>query len=293
MKNSSSKSKSNSDSVEIMLPENLSSYLTPISILVGAILIAIAVFTLGGKLSSGGSSTDATDSADEVKGTTTTTTIDDIKALFDEDVITLGDKDSDLIFVEISDPSCPYCSIASGSNSALNITVDESRKSSWLQSNPDGDADANKSEWQFFTLTADGGPYTAPAQEMKKLVQAGEASYIYMYANGHGNGEIAAQALYCANDEGKFWEAHDLLMSGDGYSLLNEVGPTIENVSSFLSSIISENKIKDCLESGKYQATIASNESLSAPLMGGTPTFWVNDQQFIGAYGWDDMKGAL
>src|SRR5512133_2937487 len=53
-------------------------------------------------------------------GTTATAkpsvTIKTIKDLFNKDVIKFGDNNSKLIFVEMSDPSCPYCHIAGGYN---------------------------------------------------------------------------------------------------------------------------------------------------------------------------------
>ena len=49
-----------------------------------------------------------------------TVTIEQIKDLFGKDVISFGDENSKVIFVEISDPSCPYCQIAAGKNSELN-----------------------------------------------------------------------------------------------------------------------------------------------------------------------------
>jgi len=281
------------DTIEISLPENLSNYITPIMILIGTIVISVTIIMVGNKITSKLSSNSGSD--DTGNTTATEVTLDDIKALFDEDVISFGKANSDLIFVEISDPSCPYCHIAGGYNSALNIQIDESYKESWVESNPDGDPNTTeaKAQWQVFTLAADGGTYVAPVDEMHKLVESGDASFIYLYANGHGNGELAAEALYCAYEEDKFWEAHELLLSGDGYTLLNTTGPTIDNISTFLSSVVDEDTMKDCLDSGKYSETVAGNEDLAANMMGGTPTFWVNDKQFIGAYSWTDMESYL
>src|SRR5690606_8342405 len=97
----------------------------------------------------------------------------------------------------------PYCHIAAGKNGEL-----------------------NKSAGAQFTLVADGGSYIAPVPEFRKLVDEGKAAYTYVYTNGHGNGRVAAQALYCANEQGKFWEVHDLLFSATGYSIIND---TVKN----------------------------------------------------------------
>ena len=128
----------------------------------------------------------------------TTLTMDQIKDAFGKSIIKIGDDSRKVIFLEFSDPSCPYCSIASGQNGELNIQA--------------GDR---------FKLVKDGGSYVAPVVEMRKLAESGEASYALAYRNGHGNGEKAMKILYCAFDQGKFWQAHDLIMSKAGYALLN------------------------------------------------------------------------
>src|SRR3989339_2189170 len=69
-----------------------------------------------------------------------------IKDLFNKDVIKFGDADKKVIFVEVSDPSCPYCHIAGGLNPELNSQVGAQ-----------------------FKLVKDGGTYVAPVAEMKKL----------------------------------------------------------------------------------------------------------------------------
>jgi protein-disulfide isomerase len=45
-------------------------------------------------------------------------TMDQVKGLFaDENNLVFGDPNSKVLFVEFSDPSCPYCHIAAGTNS--------------------------------------------------------------------------------------------------------------------------------------------------------------------------------
>ncbi|HOS88910.1 MAG TPA: hypothetical protein PL121_02810, partial [bacterium] len=94
--------------------------------------------------------------------------IDDVKSAFNNAAIKFGDDSRKVIFLEISDPSCPYCNIAAGYNSELN-----------------SQAGSN------FKLVEDGGTYLAPVKEMKKLVDSGDASFAMLYQNGHGNGEMA------------------------------------------------------------------------------------------------------
>jgi len=207
--------------------------------------------------------------------------MDTIRGLFDKDVIKFGNKDSKLIFVEISDTSCPFCHIASGENRT--IYKDMGRPN--------------------FQLASEGGTYQAPVAEMRKLVDESKASFVYIYYPGHGNGEMGAKALYCAYEKGKFWPVHDLLMSSAGYKLLNE---TVQNdksksgiMADFLKSAIDPSFMKECLDSGKYENRLAEDTALAkslGPYFGqvfGTPAFFVNETPFEGAHDWKDMKSVV
>jgi protein-disulfide isomerase len=203
-------------------------------------------------------------------------TLDQVKALFDKNKnIVFGDKNKKLLFVEFSDPSCPYCHVAAGLNGSLNKQVGTQ-----------------------FTLVADGGSYVAPVPEMKKLVDSGKAGFVWMYANGHGNGELASKALYCANEKGKFWQVHDLLMTQGGYDLLNNVVKNDKakagELAQFVQSAMNANDLKNCLESGKYDDRIAGDMSVAQAMgFSGTPHFLVNTTPFVGAYSFKDMQTAV
>lgn len=214
-------------------------------------------------------------------GTTTaqpakvTVSLDQVKALFGQDYIKFGDANRKVLFVEVADPSCPYCHIAAGKNPELSKQVG--------------------SRFQYAT---DGGSYVPPVTEMKKLVDSGKASFVYIYYPGHGNGEMGVKSLYCAQEKGRFWEVHDLLMSKAGYDLLNT---QIQNdktksgqLATFLSSAVPSGDMKACLDSGKYDQR-PSVESQAAVSLGvqGTPGFFVNASAFNGAYSWTDMKSAV
>jgi protein-disulfide isomerase len=218
--------------------------------------------------------------------TTTTTTatqqqakptisIDTIKGLFSKDLLKFGDGNRKVLFVEIADPSCPYCHAADGANHSI-----------------------YKSLGATFQLKADGGSYIAPVTEMKKLVDAGQASYTYIYYPGHGNGEMGMKALYCAQEKGKFWEARELIMSDAGYTLMNT---TVQNdktksgvVADFLKSAVDANFIKSCLDSGKYDGRLTTDQALALELgIQGTPGFFVNTTNFSGAYSYTSMKTVV
>ncbi len=213
-----------------------------------------------------------TQEAQQAAPSKTNVTLDQIKQLFKDSHITFGDANKKLIFVEFSDPSCPYCHIAAGKNPELNKQVGSQ-----------------------FVMVADGGTYVAPVPEMKKLVDQGKASFIWIYTPGHGNGEMGTKALYCAHEKGKFWQVHDLLMTNAGYELLNS---TVKNdktksgeIAEFLKSAISVNDMKSCLDSGKYDDHLTKDVEIARQLGSqGTPGFFVNTAFFNGAYSWKDLE---
>jgi protein-disulfide isomerase len=198
-----------------------------------------------------------------------------IKDLFGQDLIKFGSSKSKLIFLEMADPSCPYCHIADGYNAKLAASVGTN-----------------------FKYNSEGGTYVPPGTEIEKLVKSGKASYIFIYFPGHGNGEMGMKALYCANEKGKFWEAKSLLMSDAGYTLMNT---TVKNdkaqsqtVADFLKSAVDASFMKSCLDSGKYDLRLTSDQDLATSLgIQGTPDFYVNDTNFPGAYSFTDMQSAV
>ncbi|MDD2766801.1 MAG: DsbA family protein [Candidatus Moranbacteria bacterium] len=204
-----------------------------------------------------------------------TVTMDQIQGLFNGKNITFGKKNAKVVFVEFSDPSCPYCNIAAGQNPNL-----------------------NKSAGPQFTMVKDGGKYVAPVPEMKKLVDAGKASFVWVYANGHGNGEMGTKALYCGFEKKKFWEVHDLLMSEAGYNLMNNDVKNDKSkagvIAEFLKSAVKPGDMQSCLESGKYDGRIAEDSAIATTFgMSGTPKFFVNTENFKGAYSFTDMQSVV
>lgn len=248
------------------------------------ILIAIAAFLAGrysanfelvNKSKVAGSQTSPATPSPAARPEQPTVTMDQVKGLFKEGNIIFGDVGKKVLFVEISDPSCPYCQIAAGKNPKLNAQA--------------GDR---------FKLTSDGGTYVAPVPEMRKLVDSGKAGYVWIYYPGHGNGEMGMKALYCAYDEGKFWPVHDKLMTAEGYDLMNNQVKNDKTKAdllvNFLKGAIDSGKLTACLESGKYDSRPADDTTMGRSLgVSGTPMFFINTTLYAGAYSYKDMESAV
>jgi protein-disulfide isomerase len=204
-----------------------------------------------------------------------TVDLETIKGVFGKNVIKFGDANRKLLFVEVSDPSCPYCHIAGGDDPEIAEEVGTQ-----------------------FKYKESGGDYVPPVSEMRKLMESGDASFAIVYYPGHANGEMGMKALYCAFDVGKFWEAHDLIMSKEGYTLQNT---TVKNdktksqeVADFLKTVTDPTQMKTCLDSGKYDSRLTDEQALAGTLaIQGTPGFFINATRFDGAYSWTDMKSTV
>lgn len=247
------------------------------------VLIAVVAF-LAGRFSS---NFELVNKAKTTTGNTTATptttaakpaqnvTLDQVKGLFKQGNIFFGDTSKKVLFAEVSDPSCPYCQVAAGKNPKLNAQI--------------GDR---------FKLVSDGGTYVAPVPEMRKLVESGKAGYVWVYYPGHGNGEMAMKALYCAFDEGKFWQVHDKLNTAEGYDLINNQVKNDKTKAdllvNFLKSAMDSTKLSECLTSGKYDSRPTDDSAVGKALgVSGTPMFIVNTSVFAGAYSYKDMESVV
>lgn len=218
--------------------------------------------------------------------------IDMIKSLFNDKNIFFGDKNSKNLLVEVADPSCPYCHVATGLNPTLNP-----------QMGPQ------------FKMQVDGGTYIPPMPQMRELVNNGKAAFVYVYTNGHGAGEEATTALYCAHEQGKFWQVHDLLMNKEGFDFMNNnklkfdpsqveisqqgykkiTNDDLNNIVDFLKNTgVNTDQLRECLVSNKYVKKLAEDITTASNLgVSGTPGFFINTNDFLGAYSWKDMQSAV
>ena len=106
--------------------------------------------------------------------------------------------------------------------------------------------------------------------------------------SGHENAQKAAEAAGCANEQGKFWEYHDMLFSNqqalDVASLKNYAGQLGLDTAAF----------NQCLDSGtRAQETQKDYQDGISYGVTGTPAFFVNGLLVIGAQPFANFQAAI
>ncbi len=86
---------------------------------------------------------------------------------------------------------------------------------------------------------------------------------------------VAAQAAYCAGDQGKYWEYHDYLYDNQGG--VQSGWASASNLKSYATTLgLDANNFNSCLDSGKYAERVSHNkESGTSKGVQGTPAFFI------------------
>jgi len=104
----------------------------------------------------------------------------------------------------------------------------------------------------------------------------------------HPHAQMAAEAALAANEQGKFWEMHDLLFTN--FRKLSR-----ENILEWAQQIgLDVNKFKAELDSGKF-ASVVKKDTSDGDAAGvyGTPAFFINGKLYNGPMTMDSVKPIL
>jgi predicted secreted protein with PEFG-CTERM motif len=86
---------------------------------------------------------------------------------------------------------------------------------------------------------------------------------------------IAAQAAYCAGDQGKYWEYHDYLYTNQ--QGIQSGWASASNLKSYAGTLgLDATQFNSCLDSGKYADKVSHNKDIgSSKGVQGTPAFFI------------------
>ncbi len=139
---------------------------------------------------------------------------------------------------------------------------------------------------------------TKPAL-VKDYIVTGKANLIFVDMALLGrDSPIAAQATYCAEDQGRYWEFHDMLYNSQEH--IDNGWANSERLKAFAFSLDFDIELfTSCLDSGKYTKRVQYNIS-EARKNGatGTPTFFIvnsdgEQQKISGAQPYSVFKSVI
>ena len=111
---------------------------------------------------------------------------------------------------------------------------------------------------------------------VKNYVDTGKVKIIFKDYNIIGEDSVkASQGAHCANDQGLFWEYHDILYSN--WTGENNGWASSENLAIFAQQIgLNMNTWSECMNKGSHsQIILKSNDDARALELTGTPAFFI------------------
>jgi len=111
---------------------------------------------------------------------------------------------------------------------------------------------------------------------IKNYVETGKVKIIFKDYNIIGEDSVkASQGAHCANDQGLFWEYHDILYSH--WTGENNGWASSENLTNFAQQIgLNMDEWSECMDEGSHsQIILKSNDDARALELTGTPAFFV------------------
>ncbi len=96
----------------------------------------------------------------------------------------------------------------------------------------------------------------------------------------HPDAQKAAEAGECADEQGLFWEMHDIIYANQ------VVGLSVDALTSYAEQIdgLDVDQFAECVSSGKYAEEVAADlRDGTSYGVSGTPTFFINGYRLVGA----------
>ena len=104
----------------------------------------------------------------------------------------------------------------------------------------------------------------------------------------HAQAPKAHQAAHCAGEQGKYWPMHDLIFA-------NQARMEVPNLKQHAAALgIDTEKFNTCLDSNKYEASIAADFKLGEQIgVNSTPTMYINGRPMIGAQPFEQFQAVI
>ena len=133
----------------------------------------------------------------------------------------------------------------------------------------------------------------------ENYIDTGKANFVFVDLAFLGKDSLkAAQATYCAEDQGKYWDYHDVLYNSQE-SKIDNGWANSERLKAFAFTLgLDMELFESCLDSGKYSKRVQYNiEEAKKQDVRGTPGFFIvgpdNQQKLSGAQPYSVFKEIL
>ncbi len=117
-------------------------------------------------------------------------------------------------------------------------------------------------------------------QIQEEYIDTGKVKLIYKdFPLGfHENAQKAGEAAECADDQGMFWEYHDMIYE-------NQISLSVSSLKTWAKELgLDTSEFNDCLDSGKYTDEVKEDfKEGQAAGVSGTPAFFINGRSLVGA----------
>jgi protein-disulfide isomerase len=134
-------------------------------------------------------------------------------------------------------------------------------------------------------------------QLKSEFVEPGQVQFIYYdfpLGGAHVHSFLAARAARCAEDQGRFWEFHDVLFERQR-AWMGERAAPISTFNGYAQELgLDMDEFRGCLNSDRHQELVTANYVLGAQLgVSGTPTVFVNGRRVGNPTVWSNMREAV
>ena len=104
----------------------------------------------------------------------------------------------------------------------------------------------------------------------------------------HPEAQPAAEAGECADEQGKFWEMHELIFKNQATMSTASYKKWAEQIG------LDTNKFNECLDSGKYTQEVLDDFAYGSSVgVSGTPAFFINGILISGAQPYQVFKQII
>jgi len=104
-----------------------------------------------------------------------------------------------------------------------------------------------------------------------------------------------AEASYCAGDQNKYWEYHDLIYANQIALYSSQNAPVDRYIESFATALeLDLDEFNACLDSGKFSEQVQQDQVDAVQAgINSTPSFLINGQLLIGNRPAEDFQAAI